>query len=239
MLAINNIIMFHLVEMTKDLCLEIGDTVIWEPARGPNNVRIAHITVEKKHSGVTTPMRQGTIHVPMVDTAQGADTSAAHAVAGANVAPPSGAARAGRKRTFRTMEESEKRPAKISVQRRQVELPAPGDVPRSSPPHVATAPASAVAAGTTAPATTGPSFKREFNAAWFSHFQSLEPILSRHGVPASTIKAFKLAYFYIAEEKLRHILDVFVHYDEANDRKEVHTLAYQLEKDFEGMKNKK
>jgi hypothetical protein len=67
--------------MVNDLQLEMFDKVTMVKSQDVNGTIIARVYVEKNPNGRTARVRQGTEPVPMVDTARGANTSAAHAAA--------------------------------------------------------------------------------------------------------------------------------------------------------------
>ena len=191
--------------MVADMQLEVHDKVRMVKSKDANGDTIVHVYVTKHNAGLTTPNAQRTAPVPVVDTAQGANTSAAHAAAGAQ-APPSGAAPAGKKRSFRSMEESERRQMQTPAQRqrRQVEEPAPANanpaaVPAATPATTSTIPATG--AGPSKPTLGVIDHKRVMND------------LKLHGVSETVSDAFEDIFLSVSKEEREYMFERIISSD--------------------------
>ncbi|KAH7619128.1 hypothetical protein NADE_005973 [Nannochloris sp. 'desiccata'] len=230
--------------MVKDLQLELSDQVTFQEARNSEGVTYARIYVTKHRPSLITPVDQvARAPVPIVDTAQGANTSAAHAAEAAAGACPSGTAPAGKKRAFRTMVPSRRHQVESPAQNNQVEAtaaaehPAPVGVapviapfsPPSSSVPTHNPPAAAAAAA-------GPSSKRKLtDNPWFQHFQGVINILTRHGVSKPTIKAFNYEFPHISPEDSRFLYESLVLIDEDGNSERVRQFADQWATVLEGL----
>jgi hypothetical protein len=247
--------------MVEDLQLEFFDKATFKETKDPAGDTYARIYVTKNRAVLVTPVAQGTAAVPIVDTAQGANTSAAHAMEAAAGASPSNTGRAGNpnQRIFRPMEQSQRRQVEDPAQNHQVgttaavenpvqveiapvnaPLPPPivpnnTSVPTAAADVDAAAPATAIPAAATA--TAGPSRKRKSREIpSFEHFGGIMSILERHNVCEDTINEFYIQLAFVTPENWHLSYVSLVRLDKGGDSEKVQEWADEVAARFKERK---
>jgi len=222
--------------MVEDLKLERNDQVTFYETKDSTGDTYAQIHVTKHRPGLVTPMAQVTAPAPAIDTAQGANTSAAHAAAAAAGASPSGMAPAGKRRTFRTKEQSQRRQVENPAQNHHVAATAAVNNPvpvETAPVNAPVPPPIAPTAAAAPTATAGPSSKRKFEECpWFQNFDSVMKILKRHSVSKPTIKEFNQQFLNFSPEVSGTVYASLALVDEDGDNEQVQEWADQWAKMF-------